>query len=283
MISSIKVGDLTIRGISLGGIYTSLQVPEIHSVFDVGIAPRSFAGSRRLFISHGHADHLGSLPALLGIRGLLGSRSQIKAYMPAEIVEPVKDMLAAAGRMQRYDMSVDAIGMNPGDELPLDSNLVVRAFRTFHPVPSLGYMFIRRIDKLRPEFRGLPGKEIGERRKAGEDLFDQIERIEFAYCTDTLVGVLDKNPQLYQARVLTIECTFLDERKSLETAQAGCHIHLDELLERAHLFENEHVVFMHFSQIYRPSEIESLLDRRCPPEFRKKIVPLLPRGRHWPG
>ena len=36
----------TVRGVSVGGIYTSLSVRELDVVLDVGLAPRSFAGAR---------------------------------------------------------------------------------------------------------------------------------------------------------------------------------------------------------------------------------------------
>ncbi len=173
--------------------------------------------------------------------------------------------------------------MAPGDEIALRGDLRVRAVRTFHPVPSLGYMFVRRISKLRPELLGLSGPEVAARRRAGEDVTTSEERIELAYATDTLVSVLDHAPDLLRARVLIVECTFLDERKSLAAARAGCHIHLDEIIERAAQFENEHVVMMHFSQLYRPDEVAGILDARVPPELRRRIVPFVPAATSWPG
>ena len=58
-------------------------------------------------------------------------------------------------------------------------------------------------------------------------------RPELAYATDTLVSVLDHAPELLDARVLIMECTFLDDRKPVAHARAGCHVHLDEVIERA--------------------------------------------------
>ena len=84
--------------------------------------------------------------------------------------------------------------------------------------------------------------------------------------------------------MLIIECTFLDERKTLEAARAGCHIHLDEIIERADRFENEHVVMMHFSQLYRPDEVAGDPRRAaCRPALRKRIIPFVPNAAHWPG
>jgi len=155
--------------------------------------------------------------------------------------------------------------------------------RTFHPVPSLAYIVVRRVAKLRPEFQGMTGPQIGALRRGGTDVTEYEDRLELAYATDTLISALDRAPELYQAGTLIMECTFLDERKSLAAARAGCHIHLDEVIERADQFTPAHIVMMHFSQLYRPDEIPGILDVRLPPALRKKVIPFIPAGSHWPG
>ncbi|MCX5743038.1 MAG: MBL fold metallo-hydrolase, partial [Proteobacteria bacterium] len=162
-------------------------------------------------------------------------------------------------------------------------DLRLRAVRTFHPVPSLGYVIVRRIARLKAELKGLTGPEIAARRRAGEVVSEHDDRLELAYATDTLISALDHAPEMYRARVLIVECTFLDHRKSLEAARAGCHVHLDEIIERAERFENEHIVLMHFSQIYRPDEIAGILDARLPAGLRARVIPFVPKGEHWPG
>jgi ribonuclease Z len=279
----VTAGPYTIRGVSVGGVYTSLAVPELGLVFDAGISPRSAGGIDTILLSHGHADHVGALPALLGIRALHGKTKPPRVVMPAEIVDDLQIALAALSKLQRFPLDIEPIGMNPGDEIELRGDLLVRAVRTFHPVPSLAYMIVRRVAKLRAEFRGLPGNEIAARRLAGEPMTEHEDRLELAYATDTLVSVLDHSPELLKARVLIIECTFLDHRKTLEAARAGCHIHLDELIERAEKFENEHIVMMHLSQIYRPDEVAGILDERVPPELRRRIIPFVPKTSYWPG
>lgn len=283
MLTTVTAGPFTIRGVSVGGVYTSLAVPELGIVLDAGISPRSAGGIDTILLSHGHADHVGALPALLGIRALHGKTKPPRVLMPAEIVEDLTTALAALSKLQRWELAIDAVGMNPGDEIALRGDLLVRAVRTFHPVPSLGYLIVRRVSKLRPEFRGLPGPEIAARRLAGESMTEHEDRLELAYATDTLISVLDHSPELLDARVLIMECTFLDERKTLEAARAGCHIHLDEVVERADKFNNEHVVLMHCSQLYQPHEVAQILDKRVPPALRKRIIPFVPKSDHWPG
>ncbi len=283
VLSTVTAGSLSIRGISVGGVYTSLAVPELGVVFDAGASPRSSCAIDTILLSHGHADHVGALPAFLGIRALSGKTRPPRVVMPAEIVDDLTSALTALSRMQRFPLAIEAIGMLPGDEIALRGDLRVRAVRTFHPVPSLAYLIVRRVAKLRPELAGLTGPQIAARRRAGETVTDHEDRLELAYATDTLISALDHAPELFAARTLIMECTFLDDRKSLEAARAGCHVHLDEVIERADRFASDHVVMMHFSQIYRPDEIAGILDARLPPELRGKVIPFIPAGAHWPG
>ena len=283
MLTTVTAGPYTVRGVSVGGVYTSIAVPELSVLFDVGIAPRSLGGIDTILLSHGHADHVGALPSLLGIRALHGKTRPPRVVMPREIVGDLTTALAALSKLQRWPLDVDALGMSPGDEFVLRGDLLVRAVRTFHPVPSLGYVLVRRVAKLRPELVGLPGPQIAERRRAGENVTVLEDHLELAYATDTLISAVDHGPELLRARVLIIECTFLDERKSIEAARAGCHIHLDEIIERADRFENEHVVLMHLSQLYRPDEVAKILDARVPPTLRRKLIPFVPKSGHWPG
>lgn len=281
MLTEITTERYTVRGRSLGGMYTALHVPELDSLFDAGTVLRSGCAARNLFLSHAHVDHIGALPALLGQRGLTGVQRPLRVFAPAEVAEALNDALAGFGRLHRWPLEVEPVGMRPGDEVKLKADLWVRAFQTFHPVPALGYQFFRRVQKLREAYKHLPGHEIGRMRRAGEDIFDTAEHLELAYATDTLPEVLRHNPSIMRSRVAILECTFLDGRKPLAKARAGCHIHLDELMKYVPEIDNEALVLMHFSQLYRPDEVGEILDARLPPALRARTHPLVPDGREW--
>lgn len=281
--TTVTAGPFTIRGVSVGGVYTSLAVPELGVLFDAGIPARSLASIDTILLSHGHVDHIGALPALLGIRALHGKSKPPRVVMPAEIVGDLTEALAVLSKLQRWPLVIEAIGMNPNDERELRGDLRIRAIRTFHPVPSLGYVLSRRVSKLLPQFKALPGAEIAARRRAGEVMVEYRDRSELAYATDTLITAFDHAPDLYRARVLVMECTFLDDRKSLTAARSGCHIHLDEVIERADAFHNEVIVMMHCSQLYHPGEVAHILDQRVPAGLRAKLIPFVPANDRWPG
>lgn len=282
MLTTVTAGPYTIRGLSVAGIQTSLFVRELGVLFDVGIAARSCASAENVFISHGHADHCGALVSLLGMRGLMRLPPP-RLFLPAEIADSIREALTLFSRAQRYEFTIMAEALRPGDERELRPDLSVRAFRTHHTGPSLGYQFFSRVPKLKPEYLDLPGKEIARRRQQGDDLFDHDERLELAYATDTLLHVVETTPSLLRTRVLILECSFLDERKAVSASRSGGHVHLDELLEKASAFQNEALVLMHFSQMYAPAEVHAILKRRCPPELWERIVVMAPSTGPWPG
>jgi len=286
VLTELRAGPNTIRGVSVGGVYTSLAVPELGVLFDVGMPARSLATLDYWLLSHGHSDHVGALAAQLGIRALHGKTNAPRVYMPAEIVDDLAAALAALSKLQRWPLTIEAVGMHAGDELPLRGDLHVRAVQTFHPVPSLGYVLVRKVSKLKSEYRGLPGAEIAALRRAGEPVSQIDERLELGYATDTLISVLDHAPDLLRCGTLILESTFLDSRKARAAARAGCHIHLDEIIERADAFlqpELSHLVLMHFSQLYHPHEIDGLLRARLPAALYQKTLAFVDPSRPWPG
>jgi ribonuclease Z len=282
MLTKLSIAPHTLTGVSVGGVYTALLVPELGVLLDAGISPRSFVGAENLLLSHGHADHIGALPALIGVRGLAHAPAP-RTFLPAEIEGDIREGVEAFSRGQHRKVELPLVPVRPGDEHQLSSDLYVRVFRTLHSVPSVGYLLLRKVQKLREEFLDLPSHELAARRKAGDDLFHLEERYELAYATDTLIDVLDENPVLYEARTLILECTFLDERKSRDETRRKCHVHLDEILERADSFQNDHLVLMHFSQGYRPREVHEILKRRLPPSLSERVKVFAPQNGHWPG
>jgi ribonuclease Z len=285
VLTSVAAGALTIRGVSLGGVYTSLAVPELGVLFDIGMPARSLAMMDTWLISHGHADHIGAMAAALGIRGLHGKTTPPRVLAPAEIVDDLQASLAAMTRLQRFPLAINVVPMRPGDEVALRPDLEARAIRTFHPVPSLGYVLLRKVSKLKAEFVGLPGPHIAALRKSGVEISSTHYQSQLAYVTDTLVSVLDHSPELLQCPTLILECTFLDDRKSRDAARSGCHIHLDEIVERAPSLCDpalQHLVLMHFSQLYHPGEIDGILRRRMPAALYAKTIAFVPSG-EWPG
>ncbi|HEY6880765.1 MAG TPA: MBL fold metallo-hydrolase [Polyangiales bacterium] len=279
--AQLTAGPYSVRGVSVAGVYTTVHVPELSVLLDVGLPLRAYCATDRLFLSHAHVDHSGGLLGLLGVRGMMNKPEPLRLYLPAEIADDMRTLLEVASRMQRFPFEVEFLPMRPGDALHIANNLWVRAFRTHHPVPSLGYQFFRSVTKLKADYLALPGPEIARLKREGEPMFTSEEQLELCYATDTLVRVLDTNPSMLESRVLILECSFYDERKSVADSRAGCHIHLDELIPLLDRFHNAHIVLMHTSQIYTPAEAREILLRRCPRSFTDRVQQLLPARGNW--
>src|SRR5258706_11376643 len=103
----VTAGPYSVRGISVGGVYTSLAVPELGILFDAGASPRSSCAIDTILLSHGHVDHVGALPALLGIRALSGKTKPPRVIMPVEIVGDLMAALAALSKLQRFALQIE--------------------------------------------------------------------------------------------------------------------------------------------------------------------------------
>jgi ribonuclease Z len=95
-----------------------------------------------------------------------------------------------------------------------------------------------------------------------------------AYPGDCGPAIFEAAPEIFSARVLLIECSFLlpEDR---DRARVYEHLHLDDFLERAGAFQNEVIVLTHFSQRYRPEEIREAL-RALPEALARRVTAFLP-------
>lgn len=262
--TTLSLGTLTLTGVSTGGLATSLSVPELGVCWDVGAATAPTIRSATLLLTHAHADHMGALHAWLGVR-LLYRMPTATLVVPHWIADEVRSLIEIWERLQGKPYDVRLVAAHPGEPVPLRRHLSAVPFKSAHVIPTLGYAVVRRKTKLRPAYLGRPGPEIARLRQEGvPDLFDEIEEPLIAYTGDTLPEVIDREPLVRTARILVIECTFLDERKPREAIRAGGHIHVDDLAARAHLLENEQVVLVHFSQLYGAAEVRGLAASRLP-------------------
>jgi ribonuclease Z len=128
--------------------------------------------------------------------------------------------------------------------------------------------------KLLPELAGRDGREIAALRERGAPVTRREEIPLLAYPGDCGEEIFDACPELFRARVLLLECSFLlpEDR---DRAREYAHIHLDDVLARADRFENEAVVLTHFSQRYTPEQIRHAL-RAIPEPLARRIMPFLP-------
>jgi ribonuclease Z len=263
-----------IRAVSVGGMETCIEVPSWKLCFDIGRCPPSAHRWSRVLFTHAHSDHMGGVISHCASRDLLGM-SRPTYLMPAENREDFLSMLEAWRRLDRSDLPCEVHGVSPGDQFDLGNGRIAHVFRAVHRVPSVGYALegIRR--RLKAEYRNLPGAELARLRGQGVTIDERSQLLDVAFCGDTTIDVVDREALVRTARCLVLEVTFLGPEVSPEAARRKGHVHLDDVVERADLFENEKIILTHFSTRYSTSFILREIDRRVPPGLRPRIFPLL--------
>ncbi|HEY7862656.1 MAG TPA: MBL fold metallo-hydrolase, partial [Thermoanaerobaculia bacterium] len=182
--------------------------------------------------------------------------------------------LAAAEKLERVDYGVRLEPARPGDRHRLRADLELTVLPGRHRVPTVAYLFSEVRQKLREEFRDRPGEEIAQLRHRGVDVTRREEIPLLAYTGDCGREIFEAAPEIFTARALLIECSFLFP-DDVDRARRYEHIHLQDVLDHADRFENEAIVLTHFSQRYRAAEILAAL-AQLPPSLAQRTLPFLP-------
>lgn len=269
------VPGIEVRGLSVGGVETCIDLPRQKLVFDIGRCPREALARPTVLFTHAHMDHMGGVAYHAATRAL--QRMAPPTYVvPRENAEAFAELFAVWRRLDRSELAHTLVPLAPGEEWPLTNGWIARPFRAPHRVPCQGYALYSRRRKLRPELAGLPQEAVRERALAGESPTVEVETLEVAFSGDTRIELLEREPQVCRARLLILETTFLDERVSVEECRDKGHVHLDELAERAHLLHNEAVLLTHFSARYTPDEVRRRIAERLPATLASRVHALLP-------
>jgi ribonuclease Z len=263
-----------IEAFSVAGFQTCIQLPRLGVAFDMGFCPRSAVKLPLVLVSHTHVDHAGAVVQHAALRGLLGMKPATYVA-PRENEGQLRSLFDAWSKLDGTEHAHEILARSAGEELPAGHDLVARPFFSPHRVPCLGYGLWRTIHKLKAELAGLSPHEIGRLKREGREVTHSVQVPEIAYTGDTLIDVLEKEEVVRKARLLLMELTFLGGEIDVAGARARGHVHLDEVAARADLFENEAIVFLHFSARYSRDEVLRQLDRKLPAKLREKVTPLL--------
>jgi ribonuclease Z len=258
---------LDVAGISVAGLETCIEVPSLKLLLDLGRCSRTAVNQRLVLLSHGHLDHMGAIAVHAARRALLGMSEGIYV-VPAAVAPQVEQLFNAAGALDGQVIPRQVIALSPGQEEPLGKNRWLTSFETFHRVPSQGYTVWESRQRLRDEFRGLPGERLGELRRQGVAINDEYRVPLLSFTGDTRVEVLERTPELQQTECLVLEASFLDALVSVEQARHMGHVHLDELVDRHDLLPKTDVVLSHFSARYSDADIARILTERLPDSLK---------------
>ena len=270
MDDALELAGIAVRGVSEAGVRTVIELPGLDLAFDMGTCPRSAVRRSTVLFTHAHVDHMGALASHCATRALMGMKPPTY-IVPRAVEADVHDLLDAWRRLDFSEMPCRVVPLDPGESRTLGRGLVVRPFRAVHRVPAQGYVIWRRRSRLRADLVGQDPAEIAAARQRGEAVSEWVEEPLVAFSGDTRIDALDREPSVWEARLLILEVTFFDGRVSVERARGKGHVHLDEVVRRARRFHNQAVLFTHRSLRYSLEEAEAIVDRRLPAELRERV------------
>ena len=262
-VQRLKHNELTIEGYSRAAVQTYWRVPELKVGFDLGGQPWDFMGTPTWFVTHAHMDHLAALPVYVARRRMMKMEPPV-IYLPEHAVEGVQHLLRIVSRLDRGRLPCQLLGVKPGDEIELSRDQVVTVSAMKHTVPALGYLVWERRKKLKPESSELTGEQIRDIRLAGNEVSHEIRVPLLGYVGDTAPEGLDGCPDMYRAKILIVEMTFVAPNHRKDKIHKHGHLHLDDFVERRERFQNERVIASHFSTRYHDRQIVKYVERALP-------------------
>ena len=168
--------------------------------------------------------------------------------------------------------------MEPGSRVSLRRDLSMTCFPADHRVPTLAFVASEERHRLLPEYESKSREEIKALAAEGTEVAERVAIPLAAFSGDTSAAILDRAArEFFRAKVLLLECSFV-EAQDRHRAAPFKHIHLDEIAERADLFENEVVVLTHLTLRTPPDVIRRLVKRRLPARLADRAVPFLPES-----
>ncbi|TVU33023.1 hypothetical protein EJB05_24802 [Eragrostis curvula] len=263
-----------VEGVSVAGQETCVIVPALKLAFDIGRCLPFAVSQEFLFLSHAHADHVGCLPLYVAMRSRR-NMSPPTVFVPASLADLVRKLFDVHRAMDQSEFPHKLVPLDVGEECEFGNGLRVKAFRTYHVVPSQGYVIYKMKTKLKQEYVGLPGSEIKKLRESGVEMTDTVATPEIAFTGDTMSDfILDPdNADVLKAKILVMESTYVDDKMTIEQAREKGHTHLSEITSLADKLENKAILLIHFSNRYTTEEIDEAIDR-LPPSFGSRVYAL---------
>jgi ribonuclease Z len=237
------------------GLYsTYLYVKELNSCFDCGegmttqLGPRCF-GIRKLFISHGHHDHISGISSLIGARCVTrgDNNAPLHIYYPDQCQE-VEELREYISRTRKPTFELSWTPIKPEETINLESpNKFVRAFRVAHTSNSLGFSVLEKRKKIKKEFQSLTGQEFQKLHTQGVKLSEKYLANIWSYSGDAY----ELNPKEVEgAEWFFCDTTFLNK----EDRREKTHLTLSEAVTIANQAKVKRFVGIHLSPRYTNKE-----------------------------
>lgn len=265
----LQLGQIHAVGYSVAGEETVVQIPELNVCFDIGRAPQFALTSDIVCLSHAHMDHLAGLAYYLSQRHFQGMKPGI-VLCPRELEQPIDNLLRCWRDVERQGTPYTLVGLSPQDIYEVRKDFLIRAIRTHHGGPSLGYSLVQVREKLKQEYYGLPSPKLVELKQQGVAIQYRVEIPLVTYLGDTTFGPVFEHPDVIHAQILITECTFYDA-DHITRAKVGKHLHLDQFVQVLPTLENDAIVLIHVSRRTGVSRAKYLLRKRIGTEAMQRV------------
>jgi len=258
-----NAGGFTMVGYSRAADRTFLHIPELKISLDAGHCRGR--QTDHVFVTHTHMDHVKDIAYMC-------KKDGATIHCPRQSETRIANYVRSEFELD-WNCTVDLSTMNfkisphdPGESFEFGKGThVAKTFQCFHKVPCIGYAFEEKKKRLKQEFVGLAGKELGRLRKEGVQIEEEANRLLFAYVGDTNTTVFTENPWLFNYPVIITECTFLyDEDEGdnlLEKAEKDGHTHWEALAPVVLSHPETVFVLIHFSLRYSEQDIYAFFDK----------------------
>jgi ribonuclease Z len=224
-----------------------------------------FQRINHIFISHLHGDHYLGLLGFISSMHLLGRKTKLYIYGPADLKAIIDINLKASCTFLDYEIEFHATDVKNRQKIYEDKSLEVYSFPLKHRVDCCGFIFWEKQRKPKIE------KELIERYKLRPSQIIQLKRGEdtllddgsvlpfsvactpadapkaYAYCSDTAYSetVIEN---VKGATLLYHESTFLNSER--ERAKATFHSTAEQAATVAHKAGAQRLLLGHFSARY---------------------------------
>jgi len=262
---------IPILGRSVAGQESYYRLPTLRSALEIGRCPESLVSIPNVFITHAHLDHAAGIATYASQRTLQGLSSG-RVHVPAPTLDDLSKILSLHLKLEGFEAYRAVLSpVLPGDRVSVRKDLVVEAFAGSHRIPTVGYTFLDRRQKLKRELEGLASTELARLRALGRELSDTVETPLLSYTGDCDAGIFERAPEIFHSRVLVIECTFLRPGEE-DRARGYGHLHLSDVLARAADFQNQAIVLTHFSAKYSSEEVLTRLSEALPASLKERVT-----------
>lgn len=263
--------DLKFWGLSLSGIRTCIAIPELSLCFDVAQGYPFSLHLKNYFITHGHLDHAAGIPYIISQKAM-NSEKPGQFFMPESLISPLTEIMNLWEKIEKHQYQYNFIPVTKDWKFEINPQYFMRAFPTVHRIESFGYTLFHKNKKLKSEYQSKLPEELKLLKRQGLEIDQITETPMVSFTGDTQIEFLDLTPEVKKSKILIMESTYLDDRKSVEHAKLWGHTHLNEIIPRLKEIESEKIVLIHTSSRYSMKEAQSLLQERLPAAEKERVV-----------